>query len=106
MYSPVLHTFSSKQVHHLLDLSHTLLRSALPILCGRCCVAGASRMTRLDLENGPNTQVLCLQWGAVTALRLVKEHCLQSGGADGRLCLWDVRRLQQPLHSLQTPDSG
>ena len=42
----------------------------------------------------------------MTALRLVKEHCLQSGGADGSLALWDVRSPQQPLCSLRTPDAG
>ena len=47
-----------------------------------------------------------MQRGMVTALRLVKEHCLQSGGADGSLALWDVRNPQQPLHSLGTPDAG
>ncbi len=42
----------------------------------------------------------------MTVLRLVKEHCLQSGGADGSLALWDVRSPQQPLHSLRTLDAG
>lgn len=42
----------------------------------------------------------------MTALRLVKEHCLQSGSEDGSLVLWDVRSPQQSLHSLRAPDSG
>ena len=42
----------------------------------------------------------------MTVLRLVKEHCLQSGGADGSLALWDVRSPQRPLHSLRTLDAG
>ena len=54
----------------------------------------------------PSTLTACVQSGAVTVLRLVKEHCLQSGGADGSLVLWDVRSPQQPLHSLRTPDAG
>ena len=56
--------------------------------------------------NHQNSLTAYVQRGAVTALRLVKEHCLQSGGADGSLALWDVRNPQQSLHSLGPPDAG
>ena len=61
---------------------------------------------RLGQQQAPSPFTACVQRGAVTALRLVKEHCLQSGGADGSLALWDVRSPQQPLHSLRAPDAG
>lgn len=92
------------------DLSSVVYSHALSPIASHLLVACATQhpaVRLVDLRSGANTHSLAGHSGAVltVAWHPKREHVLASGGSDGLVRLWDVRRSASSLGVLDMDDS-
>ena len=92
------------------DLDAPVYSHAVSPIADHLLVACATQMPTVrlvDLRSGANTHSLAGHSGAVFTVSWspVREHILASGGTDGSVRIWDIRRSAAALGSLDMDDS-
>lgn len=112
-YDHTLRLYSSEtlQASASFDLASVVYSHALSPVASHLLVACATQhpAVRLaDLRSGASTHSLAGHSGAVLAVSWhpSREHILASGGSDGQVRLWDVRRSASSLGVLDMDDSA